>query len=761
MTDILKRIEEISRQLEELQQRHLQATNEIIVLRNQLAALEKSLSSTVENKINEPVIPPTQLPDPTTYLHQVQAQLQQHKEEKRKSTFHVTHELENFIGTNLISKIGIVITIIGVFVGAKYAIDKELISPLMRIILSYVFAGALCFVALRLKPQYESFSSILMGGALAVAYFITYIAFSFYHLFPQGAAFVLMIVTTVAAVAAALWYQQKVIALLGQVAAYAIPFLLSNGSGNTAVLFAYISIINIGLLVLSFKQDWKILYRIAFFITWLIYAALILGSSRVSSKLSTGLLFIAINFATFYITFLAYKILKKQLYRVTDITVLLLNALLFFFLGAYIIQENFGWHRMLTWFTLANALIHFVAGLYFYKRKLADTTVFQFILGLALLFVTITIPIKFDGNWVTLLWTVEATTLFYIAYANKRKLYLDIALPLVMIALLSLLQDWGYAYSGSQGGLLSLPTTQAFANLNFWLSLIVCACFGYMSYKAEHVSSNNVGINTNTFFNKALPVIFIALLYFTFYNELHLLWDKVIEHNLHAGNYVLLQTITLLIYSCVFVAALLWLNAVWIKRADISTLLLTAAAIVNLAMIFKGLYVLGELRENYIQQQLTSSPSQWLILVRYCCVIALAILWLSAWNTLRIFKISSLLKVLVSMLFNFTLLSIICNEFIHVMDLAGYSNQYKLGLSIICGVYALALVFTGIIKRRKHLRIGGMFLFGTTLLKLFFYDLSSLSTISKTIVLLLLGILLLVSSFLYNKYKDLLFTKEE
>lgn len=95
------------------------------------------------------------------------------------------------------------------------------------------------------------------------------------------------------------------------------------------------------------------------------------------------------------------------------------------------------------------------------------------------------------------------------------------------------------------------------------------------------------------------------------------------------------------------------------------------------------------------------------------------------------------------------------------MDLAGYSNQYKLGLSIICGMYALALIFAGIIRKKKHLRIGGMCLFGLTLLKLFFYDLASLSTISKTIVLLMLGILLLVASFLYNKYKDLLFTKEE
>ena len=50
--------------------------------------------------------------------------------------------------------------------------------------------------------------------------------------------------------------------------------------------------------------------------------------------------------------------------------------------------------------------------------------------------------------------------------------------------------------------------------------------------------------------------------------------------------------------------------------------------------------------------------------------------------------------------------------------------------------------------------IGAMVLFGITLAKLFLYDIASLNTISKTIVFVSLGILLLVISFLYNKFKD-------
>ncbi len=760
MTDILKQIEDLSKQLHNLRSRQLEMTNEMIGLERQLAKLKSSVSPISQNnEVHEYMSSVKQDKEPSVAsLHTVKEQLPYTRKNIR-SSFHVTQELEDFIGTNLISKAGILITIIGVFIGAKYAIDKELISPLMRIVFSYLFAAVLFFLALKLKPKYENFSSILMGGGLAVTYFITYIAFSFYQLFPQGVAFAMMILTTAAAVGVALWYNQKVIAFIGQVAAYAIPFLLGDRSGNAAVLFAYISIINIGLLVLSFKKDWKFLYHTAFFLTWVIYAFWEVSSSNGASKISTGLIFFTINFFTFYLTFLSYKILKKQMYQLGEIVILLLNALFFFFLGTYLISENFTSHRALTWFTLTNALIHLIAGYFIYRIKLADKTVFQFILGLGLLFITVAIPIELNGSWVTLLWTIEATTLFYVAFANKRGLYLEIALPLVIIASLSLIQDWGNVYPYIRGIPFKI-TTQPFANVNFWLSLFVCSCFGYMSYVSGKALLQDVSRNTHSFFVKALPVIFACLLYFTFYNEIHLIWDVLIQQHNGLSNYQILQTVSLLIFSCVYVAVLIYVNSRWFKKVQIRSLLLFAAAVVNMVMVTKGLYALGELRENYLQQ-VASSPSKWLIFIRYFCVIALAILWVSAWRDIKASYSSSSLGVFFSLLFNFTLLSFICNEFINWMDLAGYSNQYKLGLSIICGVYALALIFAGIIRKKKHLRIGGMCLFGLTLLKLFFYDLSSLSTISKTIVLLMLGILLLVASFLYNKYKDLLFTKEE
>lgn len=108
-----------------------------------------------------------------------------------------------------------------------------------------------------------------------------------------------------------------------------------------------------------------------------------------------------------------------------------------------------------------------------------------------------------------------------------------------------------------------------------------------------------------------------------------------------------------------------------------------------------------------------------------------------------------------------TVLWIVSSELLTWIDIFQYPDAYKLGLSILWGIYALLLIVLGIYKKKKHLRIGAIVLFAGTLIKMFFYDVANLDTISKTIVFVTLGILLLIISFLYNKFKDAIFADVE
>ena len=140
-----------------------------------------------------------------------------------------------------------------------------------RIILGYLTEAGLLGFGMKLKKKYENYSAVLVSGAIAIMYFITYSAFSFYDLIPQVIAFVLMVVFTAFTVVAAINYNKQVIAHIGLVGAYAVPFLLSEGSGKVAILFSYMAIINVGILFIAFKKYWKPLYYSSFGLTWLMY----------------------------------------------------------------------------------------------------------------------------------------------------------------------------------------------------------------------------------------------------------------------------------------------------------------------------------------------------------------------------------------------------------------------------------------------------------------------------------------------------------
>lgn len=764
MNDSEKKIEELFRQLADLKTRQVQMRFDIVQLEKHIDAVKQSTVTESENSIVEN-IRPVSIPVEEvkqSFQQTIHTSIETEQQKEIKPTIkqsNNTRGLEDFIGTNIISKVGILITIIGVFIGAKYAIDKELISPAMRIVLGYVVGSVLMGLAFRLKQKYLYFSSILMGGGLAIMYFITYIGFSFYQLFPQMVAFAFMFVTTVGAVAIALWYNQKVIALLGQVAAYGIPFLLSNNSGNVLALFTYISIINVGLVYLSFKKEWKLLYRIAFFLTWLIYFAWLTEGQDVKAKFVTGLVFITINFFTFYTTFLSFKTIKKELFDFGEIAVLLVNALLFFSIGYHLISDCFSNTYYLTYFTIGNAIIHFAVGYGMYKKQLADTTVSQFILSLGLLFFTLTIPMELDGSWVTLLWAFEATGLVLIGLRNQRSIYLQLAISLFITSFISLIDDWGHLYPTFKYGFINTASTfQPFLNIHFSLSLFVCFCFGIIAYKVTNQTLLQKAYVAQFFYHVVLPVAFLLFLYFTFFLEIQYVYDLLISHVNRVVNERLWKTETLFIYSIVYLSIWLVVNNKWLQIKALQTSLLVASAFVNVLFLTTGLYILGELRQHFLQVHTSLFD---LLLNRYLFLASLALLWSCCYTSFSLFSTENNIRRMVSVLFNLSLLTIISNECIHWMDIAGYANQYKLGLSIIWGAYALGLIFIGIIQKKKHLRISAIVLFVVTLIKLFFYDLSSLSTISKTIVLVLLGVLLLIASFLYNKYKDKLFEKEE
>jgi uncharacterized membrane protein len=673
-------------------------------------------------------------------------------------------KLEKFIGENLISKIGIIILILGVGVGAKYAIDHELISPLTRIILGYLLGFGLLAFALKLKENYHQFSAVLLSGSMAINYFLTYAAYSIYELLPQSIAFLLMVIFTVFTVLASLRYNLQLIAHIGLVGAYAVPFLLSNGSGKVGILF------------IAYKRYWKQLYLVAYILTWLIFASWYVFSYKQELHQWLAFGFAALFFFTFYSMFLLYKIVGNEKFEPKQVLLVLSNSLIFFGFGYSILDSSYATNDFLGLFTVFNGLIHFMVSFYIKKKDLADKDLFVFLMGLVLVFVSIAIPIQLDGNWVTLCWSVEAVLLFWLGRSKAIAIYEALSYAVMVLFLFSILQDWTSMLNQIRQ---ADGTVRLVLNQFFMLGILSSIAFGLINYFHQKFDSDIIKTKEYIQLRDLLLVgIFMLVSFNTFAMEIVNYWNTIMYNFLATHNdfgfesifnptidALRFKNIWLINYAAVFFILFSFANSRFDFKVRFKYFLLISNVLVCILFLTVSLFEFSELREAYLMrfQDTTHIYFPFSLFIRY---ISFPFIFPLVYFIVQQSKEDWFLKEikwLPNLFRHLFVLWILSSEMLHIMDVSGIEGSYKLSLSILWGVYALVLVFLGISNSNKYIRYAAIGLFAFTLLKLFFYDISGLNTIGKTIVFVSLGILLLVISFLYNKNKSNLFdeSKEE
>ncbi|MCY7348555.1 MAG: DUF2339 domain-containing protein, partial [Pyrinomonadaceae bacterium] len=395
--------------------------------------------------------------------------------------------------------------------------------------------------------------------------------------------------------------------------------------------------------------------------------------------------------------------------------------------------------------------------------------------ALAITFVTIAVPVQLTGNWVTLIWTAEAALLFWIGRTKQLAIYENLAYPLMVLASLSLLNDW-------QNALYNQAITTPIYNRNFLTTILFAAAFGFMTFVNRDEKYESSVKEIGLIVNFAVATIFLFVLYNAFRTEIGVYYQgqtansaveiiSISEFNAplfrEDGNLQIFNIIWQINYSMLFFTLLSFVNIKKIKSATLGFINLGLNALVLFVFLTAGLYLLNELRTNYFApvDAQVFPPGIFHILIRYVAFGFVAALIYASYKYIKQEFLhrsiaESALDLIFDCAFYVSILWIASSELINWMDVFGYRDSYKLGLSIFWGIYALLLIGLGIFQRKTHLRVGAIGLFALTLAKLFFYDIADLDTISKTVVFVSLGVLLLIISFLYNKYKDLIFEKD-
>ncbi len=185
------------------------------------------------------------------------------KEEKEKAPG-FTIDWEQFTGVKLFSWIGGFALFLGAVFFAKYSIEHGLISPLIRVIVGLIAGTAAVAASLQVqKRNYAVTAQTLAAAGCAMLYADVFAAHSLYGFLNAGMAFGMMALITCLAFLLAVRMDAQYVAILGLVGGFLIPPLLSTGVDRPFGLFAYATLLDLGLFMVAVRKRWMFLWTLA------------------------------------------------------------------------------------------------------------------------------------------------------------------------------------------------------------------------------------------------------------------------------------------------------------------------------------------------------------------------------------------------------------------------------------------------------------------------------------------------------------------
>lgn len=683
-------------------------------------------------------------------------------------------DLEKFIGENLISKIGILILVLGISFFVKYAIDREWINEPTRVGIGILAGGIVMTLAHRLRKNFVAFSSVFVAGAVSIFYFTIGIAFHDYHLFSQEIAFIIMVFITIFSTLVSIFYNRKELAILTLIGGFAVPFMVSTGSGNYQVLFGYITILNIGMLLISYYKRWNIVTLLAFIFTSIIFVSwFVMEFSANQLPYQGAFVFATLMYAIFSIAVVLNNMRNKGSFTKMEYLIMLANTFFYFGIGATIFQN---WNTDLKGiFSISLAVYNLIFSLLLYKKFGIKKDAIYFLLGLALTFVTLTIPFQFDGNYITLFWACEAVLLLWLSQKSQISTFRIGAIVVQFLMFISLIIDWSQTYF-SYSEMLLYP----FLNKIFITGLLAIASFVATYFiirkETEPQKFYFLVLDPKPYKNIAL-VCSLVLAYFVG------MFEIVYQSNAHWLNNASILSYAVeyhFVFTTILVYFLFKANH---KISNIVALILSSLNIIFYLLIFHRL-VFNEIRNNFYFDYNSNSAYIGHYVILLCLGYNIYALLINRKKEV----LNSILDTKIMLwIFVFCVTFILSNEimiqaFYHSTDyiknivslsnntnvtteyLTEYGTQFsydsellsvkkrviKIGFPILWGILSFVFLIIGIKKQIKQLRIIALSLLGLTIIKLFIFDIN-VSGPGRIVAFILLGILILIISFVYQK----------
>jgi len=351
-------------------------------------------------------------------------------------------DLESRIGSHWLNRIGIAAVLIGVSYFLKFAFDNNWIGPAGRVSIGLLAGIAVVVWSERFRSQgYKVFSYSLKAVGIGVLYLSLWAAVHVYALIPSGVAFAAMLVVTASTAAMAIAQDAEILAAFALVGGFTTPLLLSTGENHELQLFSYLALLDAAAVVMVALKPWRRLLVLSYAGTLLLYIGWY-SEFYDRSQIRWTLAFATLFFAIFAIAPLVARRPEKEIppFSAVPLFLAFVNAGVYF-LQVYALYEEIDKHAM-AWFALVLAAVYIFlsrqAGDRFPDRENAQKLHFLH-LALAIGFITIAIPIRLDGHWITIGWFVEAGVLLWLGDRIRSSFLSGFAVGALALGVLRLL----------------------------------------------------------------------------------------------------------------------------------------------------------------------------------------------------------------------------------------------------------------------------------------------------------------------------------
>ncbi len=324
------------------------------------------------------------------------------------------------LGGNTVVRVGLLVLFFGFAFLARYAVEHSLLPVEVRLAAIAVGGVALLVTGWRLRARRSGYAMSMQGGGIAVLYLTAFAAMRLSGMLGPGVAFTLLLAIVALAALLAILQNAPALAVIGTAGGFLAPILASTGQGDHVSLFAYYTVLNLGVLGIAWKKAWRALNLTGFLFTFSI--ALAWGARDYRPELLASTEPFLIGFFLMYVAAAVLYAWRQapKLGHYVDAGLVFGTPVVGFGLQAALCQHI---EYAMAWSALAVGGFYVVLARWLLARDREGMRLLvESFLALGIAFLTLAIPLALDGRWTAAAWAMEGAALLWVGARQSRRL---------------------------------------------------------------------------------------------------------------------------------------------------------------------------------------------------------------------------------------------------------------------------------------------------------------------------------------------------